>query len=177
MSDAELCAMTRKLRHTLRRVIKNEVIIADAFAVAGEAAYRILGMYPYDVQFMAGIALSKGNVSQMKTGEGKTLAAVLPSYLHSLSKKGVHVVTCNDYLAKRDSDEMGKIHRFLGLSVGCVTHDMDRPERKKEYACDITYMTNTELGFDYLRDNLVTDKRDIIAAYDWLVISIMGFIS
>ncbi len=162
MSDAELSSMTPKLKYELRKGKKEDGIIADAFAIAGEAAYRILGMYPYDVQFMAGIALCKGNIAQMKTGEGKTLVAVLPSYLHALSNKGVHVITCNDYLANRDAQEMGEIHRFLGLSVGCVTHDIDRIQRKKEYACDITYVTNSELGFDYLRDNLANDKKDIV---------------
>ena len=162
MTDVQLASMTTKFNEQLRTGIKPDDILPDAFAVTAEAARRVLGMYPYKVQFMAGISLFKGNVAQMKTGEGKTLVAALPSYLFALSGKGVHVVTCNDYLAQRDADEIGQIHRFLGLSVGCVTHDMQREMRKKEYACDITYVTNSELGFDYLRDNLVTDKKDTV---------------
>ena len=147
MTDVQLASMTTKFKEQLRTGIKPDDILPDAFAVTAEAARRVLGMYPYKVQFMAGISLFKGNVAQMKTGEGKTLVAALPSYLFALSGKGVHVVTCNDYLAQRDADEIGQIHRFLGLSVGCVTHDMQREMRKKEYACDITYVTTRDLVY------------------------------
>ena len=162
MSDVELVAMTEKFRQALSNGQSEEDIMVDAFAVVSEASYRVLRMFPYDVQLIGGLSLLKGHIAQMKTGEGKTLVAALPSYLNALSGKGVHVVTCNDYLAERDAEEIGQIHRFLGLSVGCVTHEMPREERKKQYACDITYVTNSELGFDYLRDNLVTDKKDVV---------------
>lgn len=163
MPDEKLRRMTGKLQAALAEGRKTEMeILPDAFAVVAEAAYRVLGMYPYDVQFMGGIALAKGHIAQMKTGEGKTLVAALPSYLHALSGEGVHVVTCNDYLAARDADEIGRIHEFLGLTVGCVTHDMDGAARKEAYACDITYVTNSELGFDYLRDNMAINKSEIV---------------
>ena len=162
MSDVELAAMTERFRQDLSNGQSEEDIIVDAFAVVSEVAYRVLRMFPYDVQLIGGLSLFKGHIAQMKTGEGKTLVAALPSYLNALSGKGVHVVTCNDYLAARDAEEIGQIHRFLGLSVGCVTHDMPREERKKQYACDITYVTNSELGFDYLRDNMVMDKKDTV---------------
>src|SRR5690606_26732168 len=123
------------------------------FAVAREAARRVLGMRPFDVQLIGGMVLHSGAIAEMKTGEGKTLVATLPVYLNALAGKGVHVVTVNDYLATRDSEWMGRIYKFLGLSVGVIVHGMDDDARRQAYACDVTYGTNNELGFDYLRDN------------------------
>jgi preprotein translocase subunit SecA len=119
-----------------------------------EAAWRVLGQRPFDVQLRGGIVLHQGKIAEMRTGEGKTLVAVLPTYLNALSGKGVHIVTVNDYLAKRDSSWMGRIHNFLGLTVGCIVHGLDDAERRAAYASDVTYGTNNEFGFDYLRDNM-----------------------
>ena len=119
-----------------------------------EASRRVLGLYPYRVQLVGGIVLHQGRIAEMKTGEGKTLVATLPAYLNALTGNGVHIVTVNDYLAKRDSEWMGKVHRFLGLTVGLIVHDLTSEERRKAYAADITYGTNNEMGFDYLRDNM-----------------------
>ena len=119
-----------------------------------EAADRVLGMRPYPVQLVGGIVLHQGRIAEMKTGEGKTLVATLPAYLNALTGEGVHIVTVNDYLAKRDSEWMGKVHRFMGLTVGLIIHDMKKEERQKAYQADITYGTNNEMGFDYLRDNM-----------------------
>jgi preprotein translocase subunit SecA len=129
-------------------------LLVDAFATVREAAKRTLGQRPFDVQLLGGIVLHRGMISEMKTGEGKTLVATLPVYLNALTEEGVHVVTVNDYLAKRDAEWMGAIYRFLGLTVGCIVHGLDDPERRAAYACDVTYGTNNELGFDYLRDNM-----------------------
>ncbi len=119
-------------------------------------------MRPYRVQVMGGLVLHQGRIAEMKTGEGKTLVSTLPAYLNALSGKGVHVVTVNDYLARRDSEWMGKVHRFMGLSVGLIVHDLDSAERRAAYACDITYGTNNELGFDYLRDNMVIRQSELV---------------
>ena len=119
-------------------------------------------MRPYDVQVLGGIVLHQGRIAEMKTGEGKTLVSTMPAYLNALGGKGVHIVTVNDYLARRDSEWMGKVHRFLGLSVGLIVHDLDSRERREAYACDITYGTNNELGFDYLRDNMVIRQTDLV---------------
>ena len=129
-------------------------ILPEAFALVREAAFRTLKERHFDVQLMGGIILHEGKIAEMKTGEGKTLVSTLPAYLNALEEKGVHIVTVNDYLAKRDSEWMGKIYNYLGLSVGCITSELDTIERKKNYECDITYGTNSELGFDYLRDNM-----------------------
>ena len=129
-------------------------IIPEAFALVREAAKRTLGERHYDVQLAGGLILHKGKIAEMKTGEGKTLVSTLPSYLNSLTGKGVHIVTVNDYLAKRDSEWMGKVFRYLGTSIGCITNDLEDIERKENYSCDVTYATNNELGFDYLRDNM-----------------------
>src|SRR5215467_1093888 len=134
-----------------------EEILSEAFAVVREASRRATGMRHFDVQMIGGMVLHRGTISEMKTGEGKTLVATLPAYLNALAGKGVHVVTVNDYLAKRDSDWMGKIYRFLGLTVGCIQNDMDDFQRQEAYAADITYGTNNEFGFDYLRDNMKFD--------------------
>ncbi len=134
----------------------------EAFAVVREAGKRVLGMEHYRVQLIGGIILHQGRIAEMRTGEGKTLVATLPSYLNALEGKGVHVVTVNDYLAKRDAEEMGKIHEFLGLTVGVVLNDMKQDERRAAYNCDVTYVTNNELGFDYLRDNMVIYKEQLV---------------
>ena len=139
----------------------NEILV-EAFAVVREASVRVTGMRHFDVQLIGGVALHEGRIAEMRTGEGKTLVSTLPAYLNGLTGRGVHVVTVNDYLALRDSEWMGKIHTFLGLTVGCIQNDMDDYERKEEYACDITYGTNNEFGFDYLRDNMKFDVESLV---------------
>src|SRR5205085_3136823 len=139
-----------------------EQILPEAFAVTREAGRRVLNMRHFDVQLIGGIVLHRGNISEMKTGEGKTLVATLPVYLNALAGDGVHVVTVNDYLAKRDSEWMGKLYRFLGLSVGVIVHELDDDERREAYAADITYGTNNEFGFDYLRDNMKFNLADCV---------------
>ena len=129
-------------------------MLPEAFAAVREAAWRVLGMKPFRVQLIGGIVLHQGRIAEMKTGEGKTLVAVMPAYLNAITGKGVHIVTVNDYLARRDSEWMGKVHRFMGLDVGLIVHGLDNDERKAAYAADITYGTNNEMGFDYLRDNM-----------------------
>ncbi|MBN8530775.1 MAG: preprotein translocase subunit SecA [Alphaproteobacteria bacterium] len=154
LSDDALKAQTQKLREKLANGATLDDILPEAFATVREAGKRVLGMRHFDVQLIGGMVLHKGMISEMRTGEGKTLVATLPAYLNALEGKGVHVVTVNDYLAKRDSEWMGGIHRFLGLSVGCILHGLEDYERREAYGCDITYATNNELGFDYLRDNM-----------------------
>ena len=161
MSDENLKEQTNIFRKRLEAGETLEDILPNAFAVVREASKRVLGMRPFDVQLIGGIILHNGQIAEMKTGEGKTLVAVLPSYLNALTGKGVHIVTVNDYLAKRDSEWMGKIHKFLGLTVGCVLNSMNDKERKEAYACDITYGTNSEFGFDYLRDNMKVDIDEL----------------
>ncbi|MGN0596726.1 MAG: preprotein translocase subunit SecA, partial [Ruminiclostridium sp.] len=160
MSDSELQEQTPALKARLEAGETLDDILPDAFAVCREAMWRVLGIKPYPVQIIGGIVLHQGRIAEMKTGEGKTFVAALPSYLNALTGKGVHVVTVNDYLAKRDSDQIGRVHRFLGLTVGLIIHDIPNSERRKAYNCDITYGTNNEFGFDYLRDNMVTQKKD-----------------
>ena len=155
MTDDELRGMTAKFRERLAAGEKLDALLPDAFAVVREASKRVTGLRHYDVQMMGGIVLHQGRISEMKTGEGKTLTETLPAYLNALTGKGVHIVTVNDYLAKRDAEWMGKIPRFLGMSVGVVYPNQPREEKKRAYACDITYGTNNEFGFDYLRDNMV----------------------
>lgn len=162
LSDEDLKAKTAEFKEKIEKGAKMEMLLSEAFAVAREAAFRVLGMKPYDVQLMGGIALFYGDIAEQKTGEGKTLTAVAPCYLIALAGKGVHVVTVNDYLAKRDAEQMGKVHEFLGLTVGCVLNQMNPDERRKQYACDITYVTNNELGFDYLRDNMAIYKNQLV---------------
>ena len=154
LSDAELQAKTPAFKERLANGETLDDILPEAFATVREAADRVLGMRPYRVQLIGGIVLHQGRIAEMKTGEGKTLVATLPAYLNALSGEGVHIVTVNDYLAKRDSEWMGKVHRFLGLTVGLIVHDMDKAARQAAYAADITYGTNNEMGFDYLRDNM-----------------------
>lgn len=162
LSDEDLKAKTAEFKEKIEKGTKLETLLPEAFAVAREAAFRVLGMKPYDVQLMGGIALFYGDIAEQKTGEGKTLTAVAPCYLIALAGKGVHVVTVNDYLAKRDAEQMGKVHEFLGLTVGCILNQMNSDERRKQYACDITYVTNNELGFDYLRDNMAIYKNQLV---------------
>ena len=160
MSDSELKSQTDILKGRLANGETTDDILPDAFAVCREASWRVLGMKHFPVQIIGGIVLHQGRIAEMKTGEGKTLVATLPAYLNALTGEGVHIVTVNDYLAKRDSEWMGKLYRFLGLSVGLIIHDIKNEERKKAYAADITYGTNNELGFDYLRDNMVVYKEN-----------------
>ncbi|MGL5872210.1 MAG: preprotein translocase subunit SecA [Xenococcaceae cyanobacterium] len=169
LSDDELKAKTAEFRQQLEKATTDkqredilEDILPEAFAVVREAGVRVLGMRHYDVQLLGGIVLHKGQIAEMKTGEGKTLVCTLPAYLNGLTGRGVHVVTVNDYLARRDAEWMGQIHRFLGLSVGLIQSGMNPSERKKNYACDITYTTNSELGFDYLRDNMATAMEEVV---------------
>lgn len=162
MSDTELQAMTAEFKERLANGETTDDIMPEAFATAREASRRVLGMRPFDVQVMGGAALHLGNIAEMKTGEGKTLVAVLPSYLNALTGKGVHVVTVNDYLAKYQSEMMGRVHHFLGLEVGVILPEMRPDERRRQYACDITYGTNNELGFDYLRDNMAGSIEETV---------------
>ncbi|WP_206922448.1 preprotein translocase subunit SecA [Alicyclobacillus suci] len=162
MSDEELQAMTPAFRQRLENGEKLDDLLPEAFAVVREAAKRVLGQRHYDVQLMGGIVLHEGRVAEMKTGEGKTLVATLPSYLNGLTGKGVHVVTVNDYLAKRDAEITGQVHRFLGLTVGYNGHDMTPQQKREAYAADVTYGTNNEFGFDYLRDNMVMSLEDMV---------------
>ena len=162
MSDTELKAVTPQLKQRLADGQTLDDILPDAFAAVREAADRVLGMRPYRVQLIGGVVLHQGRIAEMKTGEGKTLVAVLPAYLNALAGKGVHIVTVNDYLAKRDSEWMGKVYRFMGLSVGLIIHDLTPDQRRKAYAADITYGTNNEMGFDYLRDNMAIYKTEMV---------------
>ncbi len=154
LTDAQLQAKTAEFKERLQNGETTDDILPEAFATVREAADRVLGLRPYRVQLIGGIVLHQGRIAEMKTGEGKTLVATLPAYLNALTGQGVHIVTVNDYLAKRDSEWMGKVHRFLGLSVGLIIHDLSKAERQAAYSADITYGTNNEMGFDYLRDNM-----------------------
>ncbi|WP_019505674.1 preprotein translocase subunit SecA [Pleurocapsa sp. PCC 7319] len=169
LSDDDLKAKTLEFREQIAKARNDEEIkeiledlLPEAFAVVREAAIRVLGMRHYDVQLLGGIVLHKGQIAEMKTGEGKTLVCTLPAYLNGLTGKGVHVVTVNDYLARRDAEWMGQVHRFLGLTVGLIQSGMSPAERKKNYACDITYTTNSELGFDFLRDNMAVSMEEVV---------------
>ena len=162
LSSANLQAKTQEFKLRLQKGETLEDILPEAFAVVREASRRVTGMRHFDVQLIGGIVLHHGKIAEMRTGEGKTLVATLPVYLNALTGKGVHVVTVNDYLARRDSEDMGRIYKFLGLSVGLITHEMEFPERKAAYQADITYGTNNEFGFDYLRDNMVVDKDQMV---------------
>ena len=162
LSDAQLRAKTDEFRSRFAAGETLDDLLPEAFATAREAAWRVLGMKPFRVQLIGGIVLHQGRIAEMKTGEGKTLVAVLPAYLNAIAGRGVHIVTVNDYLARRDSEWMGKVHRFLGISVGLIVHGLTSDERRSAYACDITYGTNNEMGFDYLRDNMALYKRDMV---------------
>ena len=162
LSDEALRGKTEEFRARLAKGETEDDLLPEAFAAMREADWRALGMRPFHVQVIGGVVLHQGNIAEMKTGEGKTLVATLPAYLNALSGKGVHIVTVNDYLARRDSEWMGKAFRFMGLSVGLIVHDLEPADRRKAYACDITYGTNNELGFDYLRDNMVIRQESLV---------------
>ena len=162
LTDEELRDKTREYKRRLEEGATIDDLLPEAFATVREAAKRVLGMEHYRVQIIGGIILHQGRIAEMKTGEGKTLVSTLPAYLNALEGKGVHIVTVNDYLAKRDAEWMGKVHEFLGLTVGVVLNDMKPEERRAAYGCDITYVTNNELGFDYLRDNMVIYKEQLV---------------
>ena len=162
LTDAQLQAKTVEFKERLQNGETLDDILPEAFATVREASDRVLGMRPYPVQLIGGIVLHQGRIAEMKTGEGKTLVATLPAYLNALSGKGVHIVTVNDYLAKRDSEWMGKVHRFLGLKVGLIIHDMSKAERQEAYLADVTYGTNNEMGFDYLRDNMAIYSNELV---------------
>ena len=158
LSDEELKGQTQIFKDRLAKGETLDDILPEAFAAVREAARRTLNMEHFRVQLIGGIVLHQGRIAEMRTGEGKTLVSTAPAYLNALAGKGVHIVTVNDYLAKRDAEWMGQVHRFLGLTVGVVLNSMNSDQRKEAYACDITYVTNNELGFDYLRDNMAIYK-------------------
>ncbi|MBQ9580320.1 MAG: DEAD/DEAH box helicase, partial [Lachnospiraceae bacterium] len=162
LSDEELKAKTPEFKERLKNGETLDDILVPAFAAVREAARRVLGKEPFRVQLIGGIVLHQGRLAEMKTGEGKTLVATLPSYLNALTGEGVHVVTVNDYLVTVGADEMGQIHEFMGLTVGKILNSMTNDERREAYNCDITYVTNNELGFDYLRDNMVIYGKDLV---------------
>ena len=162
LSDEELRAKTDEFKKRYQDGETLDQLLPEAFATCREASWRVLGMRHYRVQIIGGIVLHQGRIAEMKTGEGKTLMATLPAYLNALTGKGVHIVTVNDYLAKRDSEWMGKVYRFLGLNVGLVIHEVPPQARKAMYAADITYGTNNEFGFDYLRDNMAIYKQAMV---------------
>ncbi|TIV78025.1 MAG: preprotein translocase subunit SecA, partial [Mesorhizobium sp.] len=162
LSDAELAGRTEKFRQDLANGASLDDLLVPAFATVREAARRVLGMRPFDVQLIGGMVLHNGGIAEMRTGEGKTLVATLPVYLNALAGKGVHVVTVNDYLAKRDAEWMGRVYKFLGLTVGIIVHGLSDDERREAYACDVTYATNNELGFDYLRDNMKYERSQMV---------------
>ena len=162
LSDEELRGKTEEYKKRLTEGETLDDLLPEAYATVREAAKRVLNMEHYRVQLIGGIILHQGRIAEMRTGEGKTLVSTLPAYLNALEEKGVHIVTVNDYLATRDAEWMGKVHNFLGLTVGVVTNDMENDERREAYNCDITYITNNELGFDYLRDNMVIEKEDLV---------------
>ncbi|HKP79119.1 MAG TPA: DEAD/DEAH box helicase, partial [Phenylobacterium sp.] len=162
LSDEQLRAKTVEFRERLAKGATLDDLLEESFAVVREAARRVLGQRHYDVQLVGGMILHRGGIAEMRTGEGKTLVATAPVYLNALESKGVHVITVNDYLAQRDSEWMGQVYRFLGLSVGVIVHGLSQGQRQDAYGSDITYGTNNEFGFDYLRDNLVYDVREMV---------------
>ena len=162
LSSANLAAKTSEFKVRLQKGETLDDLLPEAFAVVREASRRVTGMRHFDVQMIGGIVLHRGKIAEMRTGEGKTLVATLPVYLNALTGKGVHVVTVNDYLAKRDSEDMGRIYKALGLSVGLIVHDMNPHERRAAYMADVTYGTNNEFGFDYLRDNMVVNVDQMV---------------
>src|SRR4051812_16973714 len=162
LSNEQLRAKTAEFKQRLANGEKLDSILPEAFAVVREAAWRSIGQRHYDVQMIGGLTLHRGRIAEMRTGEGKTLVATLPSYTNALVGRGVHIVTVNDYLARRDSQWMGQVHRFLGLSTGIIVHGLNDQQRKMNYGCDITYGTNNEFGFDYLRDNMKFRLEDYV---------------
>ena len=176
LTDDELRAKTDEFKQRYQNGETLDQLLPEAFATCREAAWRVLGMRHYRVQIIGGIVLHQGRIAEMKTGEGKTLVATLPAYLNALTGKGVHIVTVNDYLAKRDSEWMGKVYRFLGLKVGLVIHEVPPQARKAMYAADITYGTNNEFGFDYLRDNMAIYKNAMVQRDHAFAISLMNIV-
>ena len=162
LTDEQLKDKTKEFKKRLSEGETLDDLLPEAYATVREAAKRVLGMEHYRVQLIGGVILHQGRIAEMRTGEGKTLVSTLPAYLNALEGKGVHIVTVNDYLAKRDAEWMGQVHQFLGLTVGIILNGMDSKERQEAYACDITYVTNNELGFDYLRDNMVIYKEQLV---------------
>ena len=162
LSDEQLREKTKEYKERFKKGETLDDLLVEAFATVREAARRVLGMEHYRVQLVGGVILHQGRIAEMRTGEGKTLVSTLPAYLNALEGKGVHVVTVNDYLANRDAQWMGEVHKFLGLSVGVVLNGSTNDERRAAYGCDITYVTNNELGFDYLRDNMVIYKEQLV---------------
>ena len=162
LTDEQLKNKTKEYKKRFEEGATLDDLLPEAYATVREAARRVLNMEHYRVQLIGGIILHQGRIAEMKTGEGKTLVSTLPAYLNALEGRGVHIVTVNDYLAKRDAEWMGQVHEFLGLKVGVVLNDMKPEERREAYACDITYVTNNELGFDYLRDNMVIYKEQLV---------------
>src|SRR5690554_5668401 len=162
LSDEELCKQTNQFKERYRNGEKLDSILPEAFAVVREGSTRVLGLTHYPVQLIGGIILHNGDIPEMKTGEGKTLVATLAVYLNAITEKGVHVVTVNEYLARRDAEEMGKLYKFLGLTVGLNVSGMSKDEKREAYNCDVTYGTNNEFGFDYLRDNMVIYKEQMV---------------
>ncbi|MBR6428006.1 MAG: preprotein translocase subunit SecA, partial [Clostridia bacterium] len=162
MSDGELRDVTPQLKKRLEEGQTLDDVLPDAFAAVREAADRVLGKRPFRVQLMGGIILHQGRIAEMKTGEGKTLVATLPAYLNALAGRGVHIVTVNEYLARLGAEEMGRVYGFLGLTTGIICHGQTKEEKQRAYGCDITYGTNNEFGFDYLRDNMVLYKEQLV---------------
>jgi len=162
LSDEELKAKTAEYKQRYQDGESLDSLLPEAFATVREAAKRVIGLEPYRVQIIGGIILHQGRIAEMRTGEGKTLVSTLPAYLNALTGEGVHIITVNDYLAKRDCEWMGPVHEFLGLTCGCIQNSMESDERRAEYAKDITYITNNEDGFDYLRDNMVIYKEKLV---------------
>ena len=161
-TDLELREKTKDLKRRLLNGEEKDSLIPEAFALVREATKRVLGLRHFDVQLIGGLVLNEGKIAEMKTGEGKTLVALLPTFLNALYGKGAHVITVNDYLARRDAEYVGQVHRFLGLTVGLIQENMSTAERKENYNCDIVYITNNELGFDYLRDNMAYSSEEIV---------------
>ena len=162
LSDEQLRESIKKLKQTLLTTNDENLIIPEVFAIVREAVVRVLGLRPFDVQLIGGLVLNEGKIAEMKTGEGKTIVALFPTFLNALYGKGVQVVTVNDYLAKRDAEVLGRVHKFLGLTTGLIQENMSNEERRKNYACDIVYITNNELGFDYLRDNMAFTHQEVV---------------
>ena len=162
LTDEQLQHKTTEFKGRIAEGESLDSLLPEAYAAIREADKRVLGMEPFRVQLIGGIILHQGRIAEMKTGEGKTLVATLPAYLNALEGKGVHIITVNDYLASRDAEQMGQVYRFMGLTVGCVLANMNKPQRKDQYDCDITYITNNEDGFDYLRDNMAIKQTDIV---------------
>ena len=162
LSDSDLPEKTKELKQRLLKGEAKSSLIPEAFALVREASRRVLGLRHFDVQLVGGLVLNEGQIAEMKTGEGKTLVGLLPIFLNALYGKGTHVITVNDYLARRDSEDVGQVHRFLGLTVGLIQEDMEPAERKENYNCDVVYVTNNQLGFDYLRDNMAYSSEEIV---------------